>query len=92
MTIEDEYQDAFRKLKATVDVFADVLERSPLALSPVHIERDGEADYTLMNRKVFELIEAKAAAWDEDQRDVAAEDVAEAYLLARIRQTAEGGS
>jgi len=92
MKIEDEYASAFSKLEAAVAAFAEVLERSPLALSAVHINRDVGADYTVMNRKVFERIEAKAAAWAEGHRDVAAEDVAEAYLLARLKWKAESGS
>ncbi|MBQ0718400.1 MAG: hypothetical protein KBT64_14415 [Sulfitobacter litoralis] len=92
MKIEDEYAAAFSKLEAAVAAFADVLERSPLALSAIHIERDGGADYTLLNRTNFETLEAKAAAWDEAQRDVVAEDVAEAYLLARLKWKAESGS
>ncbi|PTA98880.1 MULTISPECIES: hypothetical protein [unclassified Sulfitobacter] len=92
MKIEDEYAAAFSKLEAAVAAFAEVLERSPLALSAIHIERDGATDYTLMNRTYYETLDAKAAAWDEGPRDVVAEDVAEAYLLARIKRHAEGGS
>jgi hypothetical protein len=92
MSEEDEFSAAFKKLSAAVDVMGEVMERSPLALSALHVERERGPDYTLVNREVFEMIEAKAAAWDEMQRDPAAEDVAEAYLLARMKRDAEGGS
>tara|TARA_R110002124_G_scaffold112395_3_gene266471 strand:+ start:2047 stop:2316 length:270 start_codon:yes stop_codon:yes gene_type:complete len=84
MSDEKDFEAAFKELSAAVDVFAGPLERSPLALSAVHVEREDGADYTLVSREVFEVLEAKAAAWDEAHRDVDAEAAAEADFLGML--------
>jgi hypothetical protein len=92
MSKEDEFSSAFNQFSAAVEVMSEVLEKSPLALSALHVGRESGPDYTIVNREVFEMLEAKASAWDEAQRDPCAEDVAEAYLLAKMKSDAEGGS
>ncbi|SLN57902.1 hypothetical protein AQS8620_02585 [Aquimixticola soesokkakensis] len=83
---DDEFETAFKQLGAAVDVFAGPIEKSPLAQSAVHIERQDGADYVLVNRDVFEAVEAKAAAWDEAHRDGDAEVSAEAELLGMLSE------
>lgn len=73
MSDKSEFEAAFKQLSAAVDVFAGPLEKSPLALSAVHVERKDGADYVLVNRAYFEVLDAKAAAWDEAHRDADAE-------------------
>ena len=80
-----DFNAAFKGLEKAVETLAAPLEQSPLAQSALHIERSGQTDYTLINREYFELLEAKAAAWDEAQRDPAAEASEEAALLAAMK-------
>lgn len=84
MTNSADFATAFEAVEAAVDKLAGPLEQSPLAQSALHIERQDATDYTLVNREYFEMLEAKAAAWDEAHRDSDAEASAEANLLAAM--------
>ncbi|GGH24660.1 hypothetical protein SAMN05444007_103364 [Cribrihabitans marinus] len=86
MSDDDEFEAAFKQLSAAVDVFAGPLEKSPLALSAVHVERENGADYVLLSSEVFKLLEAKAAAWDEAHGDADAEAADEADLLGMLSE------
>lgn len=81
MSVEDDFTAAFRKLEAAVDAFSAHLESSPLALSPLHLERFDGQSYTLLTQPYFEALEAKAAAWDEAHRDAVAEAEEELQML-----------
>lgn len=86
---QDHFNAAFENLKVAVDAMAEPLEQSPLAQSALHIERDGMTDYTLVNREYFELLEAKAAAWDDAHRSAESEEAEEAALLGLMQAEAK---
>lgn len=79
-----DFDERFKRVSAAVRDFAPALEQSPLALTALHIEREYGPDYSLINREVFELLEAKAAAWDESQRNTDQEREDEKNLIGML--------
>ncbi|SEK35584.1 hypothetical protein [Pacificibacter marinus] len=67
--MSDDFSKRFDRVCNVVEDLASALEESPFALSALHIERADGPDYSLINRAMFELLQAKAAVWDEAQRN-----------------------
>lgn len=86
---QDDFKAAFKNLEVAIDAMAEPLEQSPLAQSALHIEREGKTDYTMVNREYFDLLEAKAAAWDEAHRSAESEEAEEAALLDLMQKQAK---
>lgn len=85
--LQKQFSDAWREVEEAVDRFSVVLEQSPLAVSPLHMEWEGRADYTLVNRGYFELLQGKADEFDEMFRDPEREEREQQELLAMLYPT-----